>query len=386
MVNTFSPCQEAGILEIGEFLAAKDETYMILSGQAGVGKTTVLNHIPALDNAHMTAMSNKAANVLGGTTLDKHFGLFPRKDFKTGKSYRTKSGGKGNAYQKEIIIIDEASQLDGNALKLVDELTEDCKIILSCDRYQIGPVGAKCPIFDLGFRTLDMVTPMRQGADSDLYKLCTALRNGVKTGTLVDLVENDNVTYIDDDETAEFLANMTVDDKSVAYTNDTAVHINNCTRSLKGVDGFWKVGETLVSNGIIEKDKQIVLGNEEELTVVGVGAKLVQNSFGLDCYETETTRGDFLVPVDSDAQTQLLKQLAKRKEWREYYTLRDTVPDLRGTWAVTGHKSQGSTYNNVLVHLPDIATCSRWDYDLFLRILYVAISRAKGQVYLYGSL
>jgi ATP-dependent exoDNAse (exonuclease V) alpha subunit len=58
--------------------------------------------------------------------------------------------------------------------------------------------------------------------------------------------------------------------------------------------------------------------------------------------------------------------------------------DLRPIHASTVHKSQGSTYQTVYVDLTDIGRNTR--RDVLLRLLYVALTRAKGDVVVTGEL
>ena len=56
-------------------------------------------------------------------------------------------------------------------------------------------------------------------------------------------------------------------------------------------------------------------------------------------------------------------------------SLKETIADLRFTHASTVHKSQGSTYDNVLVLTPNILTSP--GHSTRRRLLYVAYTRAS---------
>jgi ATP-dependent exoDNAse (exonuclease V) alpha subunit len=58
--------------------------------------------------------------------------------------------------------------------------------------------------------------------------------------------------------------------------------------------------------------------------------------------------------------------------------------DLRAAYAQTVNKSQGSTYDRVFIDLDDIRRCNSGDQ--IARMLYVAVSRAREQVFLTGDL
>jgi ATP-dependent exoDNAse (exonuclease V) alpha subunit len=72
------------------------------------------------------------------------------------------------------------------------------------------------------------------------------------------------------------------------------------------------------------------------------------------------------------------------QDWKPYYDLKDNFADFRPRDACTVHKSQGSTKDLVLVDLNNIGSCNFT--VMTARMLYVAISRARHRVILYGNL
>ena len=51
-----------------------------------------------------------------------------------------------------------------------------------------------------------------------------------------------------------------------------------------------------------------------------------------------------------------LKALKKSKNWLGFYTVRGRFADVRYAYAITVHRSQGSTYENCFVDAPNIMT------------------------------
>lgn len=398
----YTPCQEQAKEDIEHFLLGSDQDVMILSAPAGRGKSYLLDNIlgdtsevnefarildvPEISGVKMAAMSNKAARVIKGITFDSLYGLFPKPDFKTGKTYRQRSGGKGSPQFRQAIVIDEAGMLDSDGVHHMAELSQECKIILSCDRYQLPPVGEdESPIFTSGIPMVEMHTPVRQSAGSPLLELCDNLRDGVANQYLVDLVASEQVEYIDDPGAEAYFATMTENDRVLTYTNDLAIRLNQIVREYKGITGFWQVGETLVSNGVLKVNNSTVLSNEEELTVLEVGAD-VTNQWGMSCRVLHTSKGAYMVPLDPSELAKVMNRAKRTKDWHTFYSVKETVPDFRGTWASTVHKSQGSTFDSVFINLNDLKKARWQDMNVFLRLLYVAVSRAKIKVYLYGTL
>jgi ATP-dependent exoDNAse (exonuclease V) alpha subunit len=63
----------------------------------------------------------------------------------------------------------------------------------------------------------------------------------------------------------------------------------------------------------------------------------------------------------------------------------DTWIDLRPSFAQTVNKSQGSTYDIVMIDLNDICSKCR-TLEQLARILYVALSRGRSRIIMTGDL
>ena len=90
------------------------------------------------------------------------------------------------------------------------------------------------------------------------------------------------------------------------------------------------------------------------------------------------------IPADLQEYKELKARAKKEKNWKVFFYLQNRMIDLRLPYATTVHKSQGSTYDEVLIDLDSFKSC--WDKDVAARLLYVAVSRAKNKVMFYGTL
>lgn len=70
----------------------------------------------------------------------------------------------------------------------------------------------------------------------------------------------------------------------------------------------------------------------------------------------------------------------RAKAWQQFLAFNEWVMCLDFPHAQTVHKSQGSTYKTVFVDTQDIGLAADMDYSMYLRLLYVAISRASDSV------
>lgn len=71
---------------------------------------------------------------------------------------------------------------------------------------------------------------------------------------------------------------------------------------------------------------------------------------------------------------------ARAKAWRDFLTFNECVVCLDFPHAMTVHKSQGSTYDVVLVDSEDLYKCAEMNPQLYLKLFYVAMSRARSLV------
>lgn len=67
--------------------------------------------------------------------------------------------------------------------------------------------------------------------------------------------------------------------------------------------------------------------------------------------------------------------------WRKALTFNEAVLQTDFKHAMTVHKSQGSTYEEVYIDTEDLANCADKDFILYLKLFYVALSRASKKVF-----
>ncbi len=70
----------------------------------------------------------------------------------------------------------------------------------------------------------------------------------------------------------------------------------------------------------------------------------------------------------------------RSKAWRDFLTYNESVICLDFNHATTVHKSQGSTIDTVFVDTDDLSIAIDMNYMTYLRLMYVAISRASNMV------
>ena len=70
----------------------------------------------------------------------------------------------------------------------------------------------------------------------------------------------------------------------------------------------------------------------------------------------------------------------KRYKWREFWELKEAFHEIRHSYAITSHRSQGSSYRKVFVDLEDLML-NRNKAEAF-RSLYVSCTRQREELWI----
>jgi hypothetical protein len=398
------------------------EKEMIISGPGGVGKTHLMSHLidrvmpqyfdackmmgiePIYEEVRMTATTNKAAEVVAVATsrptdtVHSFLNLKVQDDFATGESILKPTGGY-HIHEKMIVFIDECSMIDKALLEYIRKTTNNCKIVYVGDHCQLAPVKeVMSPIYNQRLPFFELTEQMRNNNQPALMAVCEQLRHTVETGEFLPIqVVPGVIDHLDDDEMQYALnyvfKQQTHESRILAYTNSRVMQYNDHIRALRQLPEEYQVGEFLVNNTAIRlKDR--MLSVEEELTILSIESKItdveVEPNVILQVRYTDLQSriGEIFyrvpVPVDRAHFTALTKHYKRTKNWNRFFFLKSTFPDLRQRDAATVHKSQGSTYDSVFIDLGNISTCNA--INQVARMLYVAFSRPRNRVFLYGDL
>ena len=359
---------------------------------------------PDYDSVTMTATTNKAAEVLefatGRTTQTIHsfLNLTLYEDYENGKTKLNKNPRTWQVHEQKIIFIDECSMIDSQLFQIIGEGTHQCKIVYVGDRNQLAPVTEKLsPVYLQGYQMFELTEQMRTSVP-ELQAVNQQLRDTVETGVFKPIHEVPGIVeYLDDAAMQRMLditfANQTTGSRVLAYTNRRVVEFNDYIRQKRMLPDSFQAGEILVNNTAIKLGKGKSLSVESEVTIrANRGPSQIEIEKGLfmdvEYLDFTSHLGEMFnhvpVPTDRGHFNELVKYYKRQKNWERYFYLKQNFPDLRPRDAATVHKSQGSTYDSVFVDLGNISTCHQADQAA--RMLYVAFSRAKTKVYVYGDL
>ncbi len=175
-----------------------DRPVAALQGGAGVGKTTVMKVLAtawefAGGDVVMGALAGKAALTLSrgassparprlAYTIARLIGMLQRQREQEADAERKRPSSDVTFTSRTLLVIDEAGMLDTPSLHtLLDLLPEGARVLLAGDEGQLPPVGIGKVFHDLvaeGSRVAQLTKVLRQAADSDIPKVSLLVRQG----------------------------------------------------------------------------------------------------------------------------------------------------------------------------------------------------------------
>ena len=407
--------QQNALDAIYQFLLDPKEVAFVLSGFSGCGKTTLVRTLldkmpdffkaiklvnPAFKEYELmlTATTNKAAENLyrisGTTTSTIHsaLGIMVMTDYKTRQTKLTIKKNQINyPLTHHILFIDEASYVDKELLGLIFKMTRDCKIIFVGDPAQLAPVKSQnTPVFEASFASAALTEVVRQAKGNPIIDLATNFRHTVNTGEWMQFTpDNHHVHYLNqEDFLKEIEKEFTrpdweyLDSKILAWTNKKVIEYNNAINSLRTGDPKFKEGDYAVCNSYVSYMGHAIK-TDELVEILSISENTYEHGI-LGNWYTVTGYTTWFMPKHLSDKKALLNQYHKDEQFASMAVVEETWIDLRGAAAQTVNKSQGSTYGKVFIDLDDINRCNNGEQ--IARMLYVAVSRARDQVYLTGNI
>lgn len=416
---TLNPDQLHAVSLLTDFLQDPDPVspFFVFSGFAGTGKTFCMREVVARTssghtNYAYTAPTNKAAKVLRQVTGDACtiYSLLGLRIDKSGELKQLVSGKPPEGLTDlDVVFVDEASMVNKNLLAELKKSAErfQFKVVFMGDPAQLPPVKEHhSPIWDLGVG-VSLTQVMRH--DNQILSLVTDIRNQVDSIAPCITIKSDH------DETGgvwklskagfkESIYQAALDgrfadgsvSKVIAWRNVKVVEYNNLIRNAIFGAGCqsqpWLPGERIVAAAPCQRGDEPLMVTDEEAVVESVIAckhpmEPKYQAFELKCITENNLPVRLLVPhpesqsqYDNDCQLLAHQAATQPKLWKKFWELKEIFHDIRYAYALTAHRAQGSTYENVWVDYQDILM-NRSRKEAF-QCLYVACSRPTTRLYL----
>jgi ATP-dependent exoDNAse (exonuclease V) alpha subunit len=411
-MKTPTKSQEAVIQKMLNFLAGTSP-FFLTSGAAGTGKTFCVCEFAKRSKARIlfTAPTNKAVSVLRNTleTADFHceastiYSYLGLKLEPSGSIKILKDSQKKKFPTFDLIVIDEGSMVNKKLWEIVQSAAkrQSLRFLVLGDRYQLPPVGeVESPVW--GIEDQAELTEVVRHTNT-ILDLAEYVKS--KIGALpsrVDLQESADVSNLPRGQLESFLHKrldlLGKPDmiKLIAWRNLSVDGFNaTCRRLLfPETEQIFAVGDRIMAQepASDSEDEFLPLMNtSDEGTILKMSPSfdalysvpIWDMSIALDKGGTVSLR----VPTEAgrayiEKRKGELAEQAKAvpRFWKDFWEFHESFHYITPAYAQTSHKSQGSTYREVLVDVKDIL--SNRDRETALRCLYVAITRASHHVWL----
>ena len=420
-----TPDQSEALEKMKRFIFSPRQKYFRLTGYAGTGKSFLIVQL-------MKWLLNQKINFVGGSPTNKAvknlmklaaeaqvsikahtvaqlLGQQPELNEDTGKEEFI-TQGTDNIGSYQVALIDEFSMISKSNFKDINQAVwhTPTKVIFVGDAAQLPPVGESEPIVATSEHieneaTLSSIVRY----EGEIAKVAEEVRSNriynkslypFKTTpdkTITCLPRNDwlesaigffkSTEYRENPDHVRFLV----------WRNKTAASLNDYVRTqLWGEDApDYVPGDRLIAKipvfrripGAKGKNKwQIVMNNSEECEIVGDAVKKTQKRTFWEYWLVPARTDDglkldlrILTPSGEQLRQERMQFLREQKRWRQHYDLLKSFDNVPYSYAITTHKSQGSSINYIFPDIADMRLCP----DL-QKILYTALTRARTQAFI----
>ena len=350
----------------------------------------------------------------------------------------------------KLYIVDEASMIPRSLCIFLERTckTNDCKLIYVGDNSQLSPVNEKKSAAFTGIKLYTLKQIVRQEENNPIKYLLELLRYDIKhkTFSFLNYISKNKVAF-DVDNIKGFQVCTKQEFNQIVYNNfndepitnnvdfvKIVAYTNNCVSSWNKI-----VRESIISNAdksvitkndliisyvtLVDKFNDTIIKNSEEYIIKDVvnythpkynikgfmirfiaihGGQSTTPLFVVDHKDRTSVLQYMNISNNLIHNAKVARPITRSQRWKEYFDFKESCllltnildntgkimfsRDLDYGFAVTSHKSQGSTYDTALVDVNDIV------YDKFghpytdaeeiNRRLYVACSRCKNKLYL----
>lgn len=389
----------------------------IITGSPGTGKSYLTDQIiseaiRAGWQVLLSATTHKAVEVVSNFakidafTIHKILNLIVWTDYQKDETQLVPGNPKNEilrdySFRPLLVVVDEASMVSDELYGFIDEALNKypkMRILYVGDKNQLPPVNEEVPIvFNRGIPMSELTTIHRQKEGSTIREISANLKRAIDDETwFVDPIKSSTDIHVlgQDDFLARLEEHYRSDEyqadpnyvKALAYRNKTVNQFNAYIRKFFYDDPEYQVGERLVVNSAYVQKGQTIAKTESIVTLHENTEDRLYDELDVRRLRLETPEGvefEAFITPHPRIFSRIKNRLFNEGKTLEAIRFIESFVKVRPIYASTVHKSQGSTYNNVFVEIDDICACR--NYKEIARLIYVAITRAKDSVYIFGD-
>ncbi len=421
---------------LGEVLeAVRPGGCHLLTGFAGSGKTTLMQALAkrllaARHSVVLTAPTHKAVAVLARklreagisgvecVTVHSLLSLTPKP---RGDRLIFERRKLADPVKQDVVVIDEASMVSEEMLVHIRRHLQEQFVLFVGDPAQLPPVGeiASQTFETPGRSHLDTI--VRQAEGNPILAAAHIIRRS-QGGPLdwswcAPAHANPFGVFLPGDAADAWMRKgftseaFKADPDSFRYlcwTNERVDQVNRRVRRWIYGDVIptpFMPGERALIRAPVVKDRAILFATNEEATVLAMEPAMYRHPFEasgeLKAWTAEVASWSVLLRKDDGSEhrvqtvrddgacNRVLARIAdeaawNRDRWRDHHGFKASLARLQSIYCMTVHTSQGSTFRNVFVDVPDIRRRASSNLLETQQLLYVAATRPTHALVLVG--
>ena len=411
--------------------------FYLLTGHAGSGKTYLMQRLTRnmLANKRrviLSAPTHKAVTVLarklaeakieGVTCRTIHSVLSLKAKPQTDRLVFERDRG-AEPITADVVVIDECSMVDEDLFRHIKRHLPNAFVLFVGDPAQLPPVGET---ESQTFRTQNqshLTTIVRQAAGNPILAAAGVIRRS--QGGAADLswcsqaaLANGHGVFVPGDAAHRWMKKaftspeFEADPDSfryLAWTNARVAQINETIRR-------WRYGENiptpfmpgesaLFRQPLILEDTMLFANNQEAKVIAikrGTFTHEVKEAHGVSKWTASVPSWELCLR-DGDGNEKTVHMVADNSEfqkviarikdeaadsrlrWKHLHDFQQGLAQLQSIYALTVHKSQGSTIGSVFIDLPDIRRREETNLLEAQQMLYVAVTRPSKRLIVVGA-
>ena len=409
-----------------------------LTGGPGTGKTTVLQAaIPKYTRVVGATVSHAAKNILQKSlgvnvkcfTIASLLGLIMEVTSEGEITFipdLKKQKDSLPIFHADLLIIDECSMINKEVHNMILTMSKpETKVVFVGDSNQLPSVGEETDSKALTYEGIELSEPMR--FTGNIYKLTDAIRkeiekvkrgiapnrhaiNYASNGRSKDMLDEDGVSGVrfmrDINKTMDIAVNIFKNSNNpnclrlLAFKNVTIDALNSMIRRKLYGDNpkQFEKNELVISNG----GYRSLFNNGEVFTIQKT---LATTHRKIACFAVrlniKTEEPVYVISSDpydpgnilfnktlNNIATQAKSTLdpwLRKKLWVQFYDFKMSFAKFDYAYAQNCYKSQGATYDDVIVFDQEIMNVKPLSICQKLQALYVSLTRAKRTLYIHNK-